>query len=155
MGVFMDIQPYQAGQLGSFGTARYMLLAQHQFPVWPKGVVDKRDEYVSADHDRCLSWDYEHANAAFKRHTNTGELGFSGWVGKSHPEAILAFLVDILKVGGRCNWTGYRVLGTVNRSNGCPVWTLELFGKHPESSTRVENQPSFPIDRRVRTLRWE
>lgn len=43
----------------------------------------------------------------------------------------------MLKADKTIAWSGYRVLGTVNRGNGYPVWTLEIFAKGPDSDTEV------------------
>lgn len=136
-------QSYMSGEMGSFGKAAHMLLRQHQFP----DTYDERDVILSADHDRCLMWDRNHARESFTRHLKTGELGIGDWAIRASEEEVMAFLKDILKAEEQypgAVWTGFRVLGTVNRSNGYPVFNLELFAKHAESKTKVYSGPDAP-----------
>lgn len=129
----MQAETYVFGKLGSFGNAEYMLLRQFRFPY----EYEVRERFLSADHDRCFMWDREHARRCFKEHTGMGEGGFEHWVHAASNEAIMKFLKDVLKADASVTWTGYRILGTVNRSNGYPVWTLQLFAKCPKSKTKV------------------
>jgi hypothetical protein len=117
-----------------------MLLRQYQFP----DTFEENEKHITADHDRCISWDSKHAMGCFKRHTGVGELGFESWLPRVDDVAIMAFLKDILKADPQVSWTGYRVMGTVNRGNGYPVWTLELFAKNPKSNTQVYTGPRAP-----------
>ena len=41
-------------------------------------------------------------------------------------------------------WSGVRVTGSVNRSNGYPVFCIELFAKHPDSDTKVYSGQAAP-----------
>ncbi len=136
-------QPYSFGEMGSFGKAEYMLLRQHQFP----DTYDDRDILITADHDRCFMWDHDHARKCCTRHLKTGEMAIGDWVMRSSEEKVTAFLKDILKADEQYPgvvWTGFLVLGTVNRSNGYPVFSLALFAKHPESETEVYSGPDAP-----------
>lgn len=133
--------PYNPGEMGSLGRASYMLLRQFQFPDEYDSDFDK---LITADHDRCMSWDYEHARRCFNEYTGTGELGLEGWLGRQADEKIMAFLKDILKADASVKWTGYRIMGSVHRGNGYPVWTLELFAKHPDSDTKVYTDSQAP-----------
>jgi hypothetical protein len=132
--------PYEYGQLGSLGNAAYMLLRQFQFPDTFSG----KDKLASADHDRCMQWDHNHASRCFKEHTGTGELGLEGWLQRATDEQVIQFLVDILKAESNVVWTGYRIMGSVHRGNGYPVWSLSLFAKHPESDTVVYTGANAP-----------
>jgi hypothetical protein len=130
-------------ELGSLGSAEGMLIRQHNFPdTYDSG----RDKLASVDHDRLLGWDYQRAMECFRRHTGTGDVGLGTWARRAWPDKVLAFLVDACGgyVSTDVSWTGFRVLGTVNRSNGYAVWTLELFAKHPQSKTRVYSSESAP-----------
>ena len=142
-GVYMA-EPYDLNETGSLGRASGMLIRQHNFPHQYDSQLDK---ITSADHDRCFQWDHAHARRCFTEHTGTGELNLERWVTSQPPDKVIAFLSDILKAdaGAFRAWTGFRVLLTVNRSNGFPVYTLELFAKHPDSHTQVysgENAPN-------------
>jgi hypothetical protein len=127
--------------MSSFGDASYMLIRQHQFP---NEYDSDKDQMVNWDHDRIMQQQYEHGRRCFTEHTGTGELGFDSWVQHVEPEKVIAFLQDILKADLNVTWTGFRILGTVHRGNGYPVWTLELFAKHPESETRVFDTTNAP-----------
>lgn len=137
-------KPYHYDAMSSTGNASSMLLRQSNFP----NTYDKRDVHTNADHDRCMGWDYKHALAACQKHMHTGDMGIGHWVQNlaSHDE-VIAFFVDILKADEQypgVKWTGFRLLGTVNRSNGFPVYTLELFAKHPDTDTEVYTGQDAP-----------
>ena len=133
-------EPYRDGEMGSFGNASYMLLRQFQFPH----VYTKNDNLITADHDRCMSQDYEHSSRCFQEHTGTGELGLQSWLNIATNEQVFAFLKDILKAEPLVQWTGYRIMGGVHRGSGYPVWTLQLFAKHTDSQTEVYSDASAP-----------
>lgn len=127
-------ESYRFGAMSSLGNASYMLIRQHDFPA---AYNPEMDTMIGWDHDRIMSHDYEHARRCFDQHLKTGELSLESWALQASPAEIIAFLQDILKADTKVAWTGFRILGTVNRSNGFPVWTFQLFAKHPES----EKQP--------------
>ncbi len=127
-------EPYRPSDLGSFGKASCMLLRQYQFPHF----YTDQDKHLSADHDRCLMWDRDHTSRCFDKYVSgRTNNGFEGWARTAREEDIMAFLKDVLKADPSVVWTGFRLLGTVNRSNGYPVWSFELFAKHPESDIEV------------------
>lgn len=131
---------YRSCSLGSLARTSYMYLRQFQFP----DTYDGRDKHMTADSDRCFSWDYEHVRRCFTQHTGTGELGFESWVLGATDQQIMGFIQDILKADSGIRWTGFRAMGSVHLGNGCPVWTLELFAKHPDSDTPVYTGPDAP-----------
>lgn len=112
-----------------------MLIRQYKFPHEYDADLDL---HTSADSDRCCQWDWNHAIGCFRKYTGTGPLGLSHWLTKASDRKVIAFFKELLKARTDVRWTGYRVLGTVNRSNGFAVYTLELFAKHPKSLTQVE-----------------
>jgi hypothetical protein len=118
-----------------------MLMVQHQFP---NTYDETRDALTGADSDRISGWDYEHARRCCKEHTNSGDQGIGYWAQRQPPEKVLVFLKDLLKADPAKEWTGFRVLGTVHRSNGFVVWSLELFAKHPETDTPVYSGSCAP-----------
>ena len=132
--------PYQPAQLGSMGRGQYLLIRQHKFP----DTYDEGEQHLTADSDRCFQWDHDHASRCFKEHTGTGDMGLERWVRSAGQERVLKFLVDILKVDTSVKWTGFRVMGTVNQSNGYVVWTLELFAKRRGSKTKVYSSERAP-----------
>ena len=127
--------------LGSFGRAQYMLIRQCDFPH----TYEVDEAHLSADSDRLSTWDYEYTRACFQRHTGRGEMALAEWVRKTSATKLLAFCTDILKAHPRGTpWTGCRVPGTVNVSNGFVVWTIEAFAKRPGSRTRVYSGDTAP-----------
>ena len=124
--------------MGSLGDASYVLIAQYQFPHF----YDEKDNLFGADHDRCFTWDYQHARECCTRHMKSGEGHIATFARTSNPELVLAFIQDILKANPKVKWTGWRVMGTVNRRNGYPVYTLELFANN--SGVEVFSGPLAP-----------
>jgi len=145
--------PYAPCCLGSLDRTAYMLLRQYCFPDIFNNQLDR---HMIADSDRIFSWDYDHARRCFKQYTGTGELGLESWIRSVSDEKAMEFLKDILKADVRVQWTGYRVMGSVHQGNGYPVWTLELFAKHPDSGTEVYSGENAPNVRGVasRHFRW-
>lgn len=138
--------------MGSFGKASYMLIRQHQFP---NIYNPKLDKMAGWDHDRIMQQQYAHGTRCFNEHTGTGDLGFEGWVKSADPTRVIAFLRDILKADPAVEWTGFRILGTVNRGNGYPVWTLQLFARHPRSNTEVfDGQDAPNVARDPQCVHW-
>lgn len=126
------------GDMGSLGMAANKLIRQFNFPLH----YEDDEPLLHADHDRVIQWDHEHAMAAFKRHMNTGDMVLASWARSASDKRVMALLEDLLKVKESENysdvkWTGYRITGTVNRSNGYPVYSLWLFAKRKDSETEV------------------
>lgn len=125
------------GDMGSLGSASNKLIRQFNFP-W---TYDDDEKMIQADHDRIIMWDYKHATACFDRHMKTGEMGLTCWAQQhASDEQVMALLKDLFKVIHQLpeiEWTGYRITGTVNRSNGYPVYSLWLFAKKKGSGTKV------------------
>lgn len=129
-------EAYRSNAMGSFGDASYMLIRQHQFPY---DYDPDKDKMIGRDHDRIMQQQFEHGIRCFQKHIGTGDMGLESWLQRATPEQVLDFLKDILNADASVEWTGFRILGSVHRGNGYPVWTLELFAKHPETSTKVFN----------------
>ena len=143
-------EPYRWGEMGSFGKASGMLIRQFQFPDTYSVITD---EFTSSDHDRMLSWDYDHWSKTVEEFKPKIDGGLEHWFRNGKAEDVLAFLVKAHKATG--TWTGFRILGTVNRSNGYPVYTLEIFRKGPGSITRVysgSNAPNVNQPKRFMTV---
>ena len=134
-------EPSRFGAMGSFGDAAGMYICQYNFPY----TYSVKDKMTGADHDRCFQWDYAHARATCDKYLRTGEMAIERWVQQTDPKTVIEFIREMLKADSLTEWTGFRVRGTVNRSNGYPVYTLELFAKHPDTATEVysgENAPN-------------
>lgn len=134
-------EPYRMGAMGSLGDASYMLIRQNNFPFSYDTTIDK---LVNADHDRLYQHDREHTSRCFEKHAKQGELGFENWFRRATDQQIIDFLVDVMKADQKIKWTGYRIMGTVNRSNGYPVWTLELFALGKGSTTKIFSGDHVP-----------
>ena len=135
----MQAQAYRYGAMGSLGDASYMLIRQVNFPAEYDPAVD---EFMTADDDRLLSWDYDHTRACFKKYTGSGELRFGEWAQGASEEDLMECIKALLKADRLIDWTGCRVLGTVHRGNGYPVWTLQLFAN--KSGVKVYSGPFAP-----------
>lgn len=139
--------PYEPYSMHSLGNANCMLIRQHEFPFIYNDSLDVMAGQI--DHDRL---NYSRAIECFRRHTGTGDGGFQSWAQNSEPPKMLSFLEDILeKHNPSVPWSGFRILGTVNRSNGGSVWHLELFAKHPKSGTKVYSEFSAPNVKTIQT----
>jgi hypothetical protein len=138
----MKIQVFKSnlgGDMGSFGKAEYRLFVQREFPA---EYEKDKDMMVSADHDRMQSWDYDR----FKEFLNkVNAVSNCSYLGDCFAQMGTETALEILKFGLLPNekeytdriWTGYRVMGTVNRATGYPVWSLSIFSKHPDTDTKV------------------
>lgn len=127
-------EPFRSMAMGSLGDAAYMILRQYEFP---DTYDDDFDKVIGADHDRVMQRDCEHGSAAIARHGVIGGMGIANWVDRQSPEKVIAFFADLLRADEGVSWTGFRLLGSVHRGNGYPVYSIELFAKHPVSETTV------------------
>jgi len=123
------------GEMGSFGKASNMLMRQFNYPA---EYDNKKDVLRSADSDRLLDWDYAGFRATLKKHLGHGEMSIGELIRATDSAGnyimsdadVFAFIKEALKTEEQnpgVEWTGYRVTGTVNRSNGYPIFTLSLF----------------------------
>lgn len=141
----LTAEAYVPYAMSSTGNASGMLLRQYNFP----DTYAEKDKHVTADHDRVIMWDREHWDACIKRAKSIGDRSLEYWCEQGKAEDILTFLADLFSsetIGNTkdIKWTGFRILGTVNRSNGYPVYTLELFAKHKDTKTKVYSTPMAP-----------
>jgi hypothetical protein len=134
-------EPYRIGVLSSTGTAKGMLICQFDYPL---EYLCAWDKHIEEDHDRCLQRDYSRVSACFKNHTGTGDGGLSDWAYTARKDQVMSLIQDVLRADCAVTWTGCRILGTVNRYTGYTVWSLALFAKHPESTTKVYTGPNAP-----------
>lgn len=131
---------YRAGELNSLGTASNMLIRQYRFP----NTYSEKDYLINEYSDRLLDAKFEHTRECFKKYTGTGEDGLGNWALTAPCREIKQFLIEVLKASANVKWTGFRILGTVNRSNGQLVWSLELFSRNPETKTKVYSGATGP-----------
>lgn len=132
------------GDMGSLGQASNKLIQQFNFPFR----YEEDEQLIQADHDRMFEWDYTHTTETFKRHMATGSMGLPCWVQQhATDDQVLELLKDLFKVNETypdIEWTGFRITGTVNRSNGNPVYSLWLFAKRKGSKTKVYSGDNAP-----------
>lgn len=116
------------GDLGTFGNASYKLISQHEFPH----IYDTdKDILLNVDHDRLdlrrIYRDYNFRDVDLGK--NIASAGFETAF-KVLKEIFSMVYDDVYKP----IWTGYRIMGTVDKSNGFVVWSLCLFAKvNPET----------------------
>ena len=140
MGKVYPANPYRQNALGSLGNADMMFLRQFNFP----DVYDEKlDKLIKMDSDRCYSFDHKHYDRCYKQHVDLPQWQLEHWFTDTADDIVLEFIVDLLKVDKRTNWTGYRVLGTVG-GNGHDIYSLFLFAKHPKSATVVYTGDQAP-----------
>lgn len=132
-------EPYRYDAMSSLGNAAGMLIRQWNFP---HEYDETKDLLDSMDHDRCVQQDYEHAMGTCKKHTGTGDMGIGYWVQDASPKKVIAFFVEMMKCDPEVKWTGFRLLGWVNRSNGFPVFHMSLFANR--SKVEVYSDASAP-----------
>lgn len=101
---------------------------------------------VYLDHDRILQHRGSEAMECFERHTGTGDMGFQGWLKRKEvtDRMVIDFLIKLTELATDVQWTGYRITSTVHQGEGFPIWQIELFAKHPDTSTEVFTGPHAP-----------
>lgn len=133
----LPAEPAGSGTLCSIGRASYMLIKQYNFP----------DFYTDQDRlDHFYSDRLETENSYKERvnkHFRDGYPYMHPQIESSTDAAVLAALIDICEADKETTWTGYRVTATVTLL-GWTVYTMELFAKHPESSTEVYSGNTAP-----------
>lgn len=126
------------GDESSLGNASGKLVGQFKFPY-----EYREDEtLLTVDHDRIMfEWDWQ---GACKRHIPNG-VSLTTWIRRrAKPEDVLAFLCDLFDTASSdpdTTFTGWRVLITINRSNGFPVYTMQLFARKNRGGTKVFTGP--------------
>ena len=134
-------EPYRDTELWSTGKASGMLVRQWKFPH----VYDARERYISEDHDRLLEFHREHVRACLKKYQTGGPNNIGSWARwHDDDEEIFRFIKEVTKADPKTAWTGYRILGTISRGNGCVAWSLQLFVKLPDSKTEVYSGDEAP-----------
>lgn len=132
------------GDMGSLGRAAYKLLRQHNFPHKYNPDIDILTGW---DHDRIMDnmGCGKYYDIVMKYHpSNRGDLAEA--VRGSSPDKVIEMFKELLdpydKENQNVEWTGFRLMGTVNRSNGYPVYTIELFCNR--SGVTVYSEPFAP-----------
>jgi hypothetical protein len=142
------------GDMGSLGQASNKLIRQYQFPYeYELGV----DILIEADHDRMLTWNYDAFRRICQKHIKTGGMGIGSWAKQATHEEVMSFLMELFEeICDPCHrevaWTGYRITGSVNRSNGNPVYHLWLFA-NDSGRTKVYTGNNAPNVERPAGLR--
>ncbi|MFA5062159.1 MAG: hypothetical protein WC526_03360 [Patescibacteria group bacterium] len=130
---------------GSFGDASHMLLRQFNFP---EKFTPEKDRLTLCDHDRIMERHSQAATAIFRKYTGRGELALTDWLKSANDDKVMALLLELMQLDlpelGAIHWTGYRICYSVNRGNGYPVYTLELFVKRSEDTKVSTANPQNP-----------
>jgi len=131
-------EPYKPNNMGSSGKAKFMLIAQNNFPLSYDG---DKDKIISAYLDRIQGYDKLHISDCFKKF-NFNERSFESYFKEKSPKVVLSFICELLHQD--CNiYTGYRITGMVG-GNSYPYYLFELFSKHPETDTEVYSGHNAP-----------
>jgi hypothetical protein len=134
-------EPYRYMATGSLGDATAMYLSQYRFPFR----YASNETVWSVDHDRIIGWNYDHWENLIKKYKEKmGDYGLETWFIHGKSSDLLAFIVEALETKTKNVWTGYRILCTVNKMNGNPVYTLQLFAKAKDSTTPVYSSERAP-----------
>lgn len=141
----LKAQPFQMNQMGSFGQASGMLLRQHKFP----DTFRDDEKIISADSDRLSQWDYQGYREILEEFKTriTGnhiETWFQSGKAQDIMDFITAMMVRVCNADPNTKWTGFRVLGTVNKATGYSIYSLQLFAKNPRSGTKVYSGHAAP-----------
>lgn len=148
-------ESYRPMQLGSLGNASYMLLSQFDFP----STFEESEQFWSRDSDRLQEHDSDHVagclrrfNCGFESFNSTLAAELEGWILRQSPKDLLDFVADLLNATSYANWTGYRIMGTVN-DRGHAIYSFQLFARDPNGTTEVytgEPAPNVLPGRRQR-----
>ena len=134
-------EAYRWGGMSSTGNAANMIFRQFQFPAEYDA---DQDVLFQADTDRLLMADFDGFRATLEKHLGQGEGSIGELVRADDgdgrhimsEEQVMEFLKEVLKTDKTFPgvvWTGFRITGTVNRSNGFPVYHLFLFANRSET----------------------
>lgn len=138
---------YRASHYSHSKPANNMLICQHNFP----DTYDERDMLLNDNTADLFVQDFNRVANCFKRHLGSSDIELEHWAHRVNSHSILNFLKDILQADV-IEWTGYRILCTVSTYDGYPIWILQLFAKHPSTSTRTysdENGPNVLAPERI------
>jgi hypothetical protein len=132
--------PFRYNALGSFGDANLMIVRQYNFPF----IHEDHEQHCSADHDRLMQHDYDYATTCIRKHTGSGELVLGQWFNESPDEKVISFIKEYFRADSNVIWTGYRIRGSVHKTSGQTIWSLDLFSKDPKSTTEVYSDLEAP-----------
>lgn len=143
--------PYRLFNMGSLDKADHMLLRQYKFPY---EYDETRDHHICEYHDRLLENVVDFSKITLT-HTGSGDMGIGDWARAASPKRVIQYFIEAMNADRSINWTGFRVTGTVNRSDGKRVYSLELFAKHPKSKTAVYTGDGLAPNVETPTLKRE
>lgn len=131
-------EPYQSCNLGSFGKANGMLLAQFNFP----DTYEESERMASMYSDHLDEQQPDHVARCLRRYGlhyrsfDSCSENFEGWVRNLQREQLITFIAEVLGVVGEATWTGCRVTGEVV-GNGHALFHFMLFARDPSGNTSV------------------
>ena len=141
MKTVQSAEKHDMSRRGSTGNASYMLICQYQFPH----TYADNDILIHIDDDHLENHDRKRFEDCLEKWIGCrGSGGLGDAIREMSPQEALAFLVELLDEDPEVQYTGYRVLVTTHRAQGYPVWSLEIFSKHPDSRTQVYDTENAP-----------
>ena len=111
-----------------------VLVQQFNFPFTYEADLDV---LIGEDNDTLLKIKPKRTARCFLQHTEYDEKFLRKWLKDCSNEKVIDFIKDLIEADSEIEWTGYRILATINPSKGNTYWRFELFSKHPNSSTAV------------------
>lgn len=139
-------EAYDPSEMGSLGKASLMLLRQWRFP---HRYNEERGDYVtSADHDRINSWGdrWKLANDLIPMDGNW-KVGIERFITQFPTAKVFEFvktaMIDPKSDAPARDWYGFRILGTVRRDNGYPIYSLELFARGQTAKGNPTRTPTY------------
>lgn len=131
-------QPYRENALGYFGSVDRMLLRQYRFPH----KYSKAEKFISIDSDQADGWNHEYFGRIFGKSDIAGQT-FEFWLRRESQEKLMVFLKKITRADLTIDWTGFRVMARID-FNGGIIFTVQLFARNPDTSTRVYTGEDAP-----------
>jgi hypothetical protein len=119
-----------------------MQICQSQFPT--EYNTDSGDVLLTTYLDRYRRHYHEEYDALCKKFRIKGDLSLTDWFMYSSSDEVLPFLISVFRIifGDFMDqhvWVGYRVLVSINKSNGYPYHYIELFHRGENSSTELSD----------------
>lgn len=148
-------EPYDAFKMGSDGSASCMYIRQSKFPHMYN--TAEGDKTFTEYDDSLLRGDYAYNKSVMEEYYPRMKHDKTDWFRKEKISILMEFCEKILKADASIRWTGFRILGGVNKGNGYPYHIYQLFSKGENSTTKVysgENAPNVQKVYNGRSWGW-
>jgi len=124
---------YEYGDMSSSGQATRALLRQSKFPY---EYDENLDSLIGEYSDRLHQfYGFDHWKKACKLIKSGRDM--QGFLQYGKVKDIIPFLQFAMKADPDVKWTGFRILGGVNKATAYPYYIFQLFAKSPASKTKV------------------